>query len=78
MASLAGSVSDWLGGITRAGSDQPEFLYVILVLPVLLAATVIVQGIGKLLHRDQDGGLIFFLGVIFLGLIVGAYELVIR
>ena len=54
-------------------SNDPQFLYMILVLPSLFGLVLIGEGISKVVHEDWNGVLTIILGLIFLGLVVFAY-----
>ena len=54
-------------------SIDPQFLYMILVLPSLFALVLIGEGTSKVIHEDWNGVLTIILGLFFLGLVVFAY-----
>lgn len=51
---------------------DPAFVYMALVLPSLFSLTLIIEGLHKLL-RNEPGWISLFLGLTFLGLVIGAY-----
>lgn len=54
-------------------SSDPQFLYMILVLPSLFGLTLIGDGLNKV-FREESGGLIgIIFGFIFIGVVVFAY-----
>ncbi len=52
---------------------NPQFLYLILVLPSLFGLTLVGEGINQVLHKDGNGVLTAILGLIFLGTVFFAY-----
>lgn len=57
--------------------NEPEFLYVTLVLPSLFALILIVEGLHKLL-RKEAGWVSLFFGIIFLLTILGTYFFILK
>ena len=53
-------------------SQDPAFLYVILILPSLFALTLIAEGLHKILKKES-GWINFFLGIVFLFIVIFAY-----
>jgi hypothetical protein len=54
-------------------ATDPQFLYMILILPSLFGLTLIGDGINKMVH-DEGGGIISVaFGLIFVGVVVFAY-----
>ncbi len=51
----------------------PGVSYILLVIPTLLALTVLVQGINKLRRKDKGGATILGFGIAFVLLVVGVY-----
>ena len=54
-------------------SIDPQFLYMILVLPALFGLVLIGEGISRLFRDDTSGVSTVILGLIFLGLVGFAY-----
>lgn len=57
--------------------NQPEFIYVALVLPSLFALTLVVEGLHKIL-RQESGWTSLFFGLVFLLIILGTYFFVLK
>ena len=53
--------------------SDPQFLYIILVLPVLFGITLIGDGINKLIHNNSSGIITLVFGFLFFALVVFAY-----
>lgn len=53
--------------------NDPQFLYMILVLPSLFGLTLIGEGINKILHEENGGFLNLIFGILFIGVVVFAY-----
>ncbi len=54
-------------------TTDPQFLYMILVLPSLFGLTLIGEGIYKVVHEEWNGVLSIIFGMLFLGIVVFAY-----
>lgn len=52
---------------------DPQFLYMILVLPSLFGLTLIGEGINKVIHEEKSGLVSIFFGVAFIAVVVFAY-----
>jgi hypothetical protein len=52
---------------------DPQFLYMILVLPGLFGLTLLGEGINKVVHEEWGGILSIVFGFMFLGAVVFAY-----
>ena len=52
---------------------DPQFLYMILVLPSLFGLTLLGEGINKVVHEEWDGILSVVFGFMFLGAVIFAY-----
>jgi len=52
---------------------DPQFLYLILVLPSLFGLTLVGDGLNKMMHEEQGGGVSITFGLVFLGVVVFAY-----
>lgn len=54
-------------------TTDPQFLYMILVLPSLFGLTLLGEGINKIVHEEWNGILSVVFGLIFIGAVVFAY-----
>jgi hypothetical protein len=54
-------------------TTDPQFLYMILVLPSLFGLTLLGEGINKVMHEEWDGVLSVIFGLVFIGMVVFAY-----
>jgi hypothetical protein len=54
-------------------AKDPQFLYMILVMPSLFGLTLTGEGIYKLMHEDKSGLISVFFGILFIGMVVFAY-----
>lgn len=54
-------------------TTDPQFLYMILVLPSLFGLTLLGEGINKIIHEEWNGILSVIFGVMFLGAVIFAY-----
>lgn len=52
---------------------NPQFLYMILVLPSLFGLTLIGEGLNKIVHQEWNGIISLMFGVAFIGVVVFAY-----
>lgn len=52
---------------------DPQFLYMILVLPSLFGLTLMGEGIYKCIHEEWSGLISVFFGMLFIGMVVFAY-----
>ena len=52
---------------------DPQFLYMILVLPSLFGLTLVGDGINKVVHDESSGVLSIIFGMLFIGAVVFAY-----
>lgn len=52
---------------------DPQFLYMILVLPSLFGLTLMGEGIYKCVHEEWSGLISVFFGILFIGMVVFAY-----
>ena len=53
--------------------NDPQFLYMILVLPALFGLTLIGEGLNKVIHEEWNGVISIIFGVLFLMIVVFAY-----
>jgi hypothetical protein len=54
-------------------TTDPQFLYMILVLPSLFGLTLLGEGINKIIHEEWNGVLSVIFGLMFIGAVVFAY-----
>lgn len=52
---------------------DPQFLYMILVLPSLFGLTLVGDGLNKVIHEDSGGLISIVFGLIFIGVVIFAY-----
>lgn len=52
---------------------NPQFLYIILILPSLFGLTLIGEGLHKIMNEEWGGIISIFFGVVFMGVVVFAY-----
>ncbi len=54
-------------------TTDPQFLYMILILPSLFGLTLLGEGINKVIHEEYGGILSIIFGFMFIGVVVFAY-----
>jgi len=54
-------------------STDPQFLYMMLILPSLFGLTLIGEGIYKCVHEEWNGMVSVFFGMVFITMVVFAY-----
>lgn len=54
-------------------ANDPQFLYMILVLPTLFGLTLVGDGINKVTNSERGGYLSLIFGVLFIGVVIFAY-----
>ncbi len=52
---------------------DPQFIYMILVLPTLFGLTLIGEGVHKLTTEDNSGYISVFFGIVFIIVVILAY-----
>jgi hypothetical protein len=52
---------------------DPQFLYMILVLPTLFGLTLLGEGVNKIIHEEWNGIISVIFGVMFIGVVLFAY-----
>ncbi len=52
---------------------DPQFLYIILVLPSLFGLTLIGEGLHKIMNEEWSGMVSVLFGVVFVGVVIFAY-----
>ncbi len=53
--------------------NDPQFLYMILVLHSLFGLLLVGEGISKILHEENGGLLSLIFGILFIGVVLFAY-----
>lgn len=53
--------------------SEPQFIYMILVLPTLFGLTLVGEGLNKVLRSEKAGWVSVVFGVIFIGVVIFAY-----
>ncbi len=53
--------------------NDPQFLYMVLILPSLFGLTLVGEGINKILHEENGGFLSLIFGILFIGVVIFAY-----
>lgn len=54
-------------------ATDPQFLYMILVLPSLFGLTLVGDGLNKMIREEAGGVISIIFGLIFIGVVVFAY-----
>lgn len=55
-------------------TNDPQFLYMILVLPSLFGLTLIGEGVNKIVHEEWGSGIISTIfGIMFMGAVIFTY-----
>ena len=52
---------------------DPQFLYMILVLPSLFGLTLMGDGLNKVIHEETGGIISIIFGLIFIGVVIFAF-----
>lgn len=52
---------------------DPQFLYMILVLPGLVGLTLLGEGLNKIIHEERKGILSVIFGLVFIGAVIFAF-----
>lgn len=53
--------------------NDPQFLYMILILPSLFGLTLVGDGLNKMMHEESGGMISIVFGLIFIGVVIFAY-----
>lgn len=53
--------------------NDPQFLYMILILPSLFGLTLVGDGLNKLIHEESGGLISIVFGLIFIAVVVFSY-----
>jgi hypothetical protein len=53
--------------------NDPQFLYMVLVLPSLFGLTLIGDGLNKFFHKEWGGVISIVFGLMFIGMVIFAY-----
>lgn len=54
-------------------TTDPQFLYMILVLPSLFGLTLLGEGLNKVIHEEWNGVVSILFGLMFIGVVVFAF-----
>lgn len=54
-------------------ASDPQFLYMVLVLPSLFGLTLLGEGLNKIVHEEWGGVISVIFGVIFIGAVAFTY-----
>lgn len=54
-------------------ANDPQVLYMILVVPTLFGLTLVGEGVNKLVHEETGGIISIIFGFLFIGLVIFAY-----
>ena len=54
-------------------TSDPQFLYMILVLPSLFGLTLLGEGLNKIAHEEWNGIMSVIFGLMFIGAVIFAY-----
>ncbi len=54
-------------------ATDPQFLYMILILPSLFGLTLIGDGLNKMIHEESGGMISVVFGIVFIGVVIFAY-----
>jgi len=54
-------------------TNDPQFLYMMLILPSLFGLTLVGEGIYKCVHEEWNGMVSIFFGMVFITMVVFAY-----
>lgn len=54
-------------------ASDPQFLYMILVLPSLFGLTLVGDGLNKVIHEEYNGVISIVFGFLFIGVVIFAY-----
>ena len=52
---------------------DPQFLYMILVLPALFGLTLVGEGLNKVVHHEWNGLISLLFGLAFIGVVIFAF-----
>lgn len=53
--------------------SDPQFIYMVLVLPTLFGLTLIGEGLYKIMHQEYGGILSLVFGALFIGVVIFAF-----
>lgn len=54
-------------------ASDPQFMYMILIIPSLFGLTLIGDGLNKVIHEEHQGFISIIFGVVFIGAVIFAY-----
>ncbi len=53
--------------------SDPQFLYMILILPTLFGLTLVGEGLNKILKEEKQGWISIVFGIVFIFVVIFAY-----
>lgn len=53
--------------------SDPQFLYMILILPSLFGLTLVGEGLNKVVHEEWSGLISIVFGLMFIGMVIFAF-----
>lgn len=53
--------------------NDPQLIYIALVLPTLFGLILVAEGLNKVLKEEKQGWVSFVLGFVFIGIVIFAY-----
>ena len=62
-----------IGGQKKMKATDPQFLYMVLVLPTLFGLTLIGEGLNKILKDEKQGWVSVVFGVLFIWIVIFAF-----
>ena len=54
-------------------STDPQFIYMILIIPSLFGLTLVGDGLNKVFHEEYSGVISIIFGLVFIGVVTFAY-----
>lgn len=58
--------------------SDPQFLFMVLVLPSLFGLTLVGEGLNKILRSERAGWISVVAGLLFMGVVMAAYVMISR
>ncbi len=74
MEEIVGLIKDKI----QVDTTSPQFIGLLITIPTVIALCVIMQGIIKLKHGDQDGKAGVLFGIFMMALVAGAYWIYVK
>ena len=50
--------------------SDPQFLYLVMVLPILFGLVLVGEGVNKVIHEEKVGLISIIFGLLFIGLVI--------